>query len=991
MRVNNMKLMRATIYGFAKWHDFQIDFHPRDLQVIYGENESGKSSIQQFILFMLFGLPPKKRAFFRSKTSGKMGGMLTVYDEAIGEFTVERLDEVRNGAAKCLLPNGEEADEQWLKGRLNGMTRQTYQSIFSFDALDLSALKTMNEKDLGEILLGIGLTGSTDIYAVEKRLDSKISELFKPFGKKPIINQQLDYLDDLTSRMQTFKSQEKTYSKKKVELAEITTEIESLHHTILVEKKNVSEYEKLQQALPNLMRLSKYQNLLESYPEAITFPEDGVNRWRAIKEKILPLESELAIFKKSATSYSTKQKELDESLMDLQTYEKIKHLLDTQTLYNEHVREIKSLEKTIKESKIELRNEIRNIDTKLEISGLTDMALTYQTENTWIQLYKETQQLDIEKEKLNQEDAIQRKQKQELESSLDSLKENRLTSKQVDELSNRIHDFNNYQYQESENKRKSNIEVFKKQKQKTSVTLFWGSLFIGILFGLIGLVQGYIWCYGVMLVSLGLGIVQWIISNQSINMMEQLLNKSSANVVNLSVTVEEKEEAEELLAIHDECMRKTATVEEKIQANKIEQIKWRERYELIMDKSKRIDDKIMEQRKRYPILETIDVSNWPSFYHTFKSLLRQNHEWINKSKELNDVKEEESQYRERVMKFFTDKNWELNYKSMDACFAFLQEKVEEHENTLRLLDQYDTWIQTTNGQMDNTKQKHEVFQQELTNLLNVAEVENEERFYQKNTTLEEKKELVKKIEEVMEQLDSIFPRDKTEDLASNNITNVTELEELLEEHEKKVELAEKGLEEKRERLAAINADLANMESSDEYSQIMHRFYLESAELTKFVEKWAVLKSAKEMLLETKNNYRDKYMSRIMEQTSDYFAILTNHTYTSVYAPTDKQVLQVESTNKLRYTIDELSQGTKDQLYISLRLAISEVMSDTHYLPFIIDDAFVHFDDSRVEQMMNLIASIAKKRQVILFTCKRSHINDVHANEITVLSESVRNN
>src|SRR5690625_1928316 len=128
---NNMKLVRATIYGFGNWVDDEIEFAGQSYICIYGENESGKSTLQQFILFMLFGLPPKMRAFYQPKTSGKMGGRLTMIDDSGEEFTIERLDQVRNGAATCYTPKGGEFDEAWLQGRLNGMTNATYQSIFS--------------------------------------------------------------------------------------------------------------------------------------------------------------------------------------------------------------------------------------------------------------------------------------------------------------------------------------------------------------------------------------------------------------------------------------------------------------------------------------------------------------------------------------------------------------------------------------------------------------------------------------------------------------------------------------------------------------------------------------------------------------------------------------------------------------------------------------------------------------------------------------------
>lgn len=64
---------------------------------------------------------------------------------------------------------------------------------------------------------------------------------------------------------------------------------------------------------------------------------------------------------------------------------------------------------------------------------------------------------------------------------------------------------------------------------------------------------------------------------------------------------------------------------------------------------------------------------------------------------------------------------------------------------------------------------------------------------------------------------------------------------------------------------------------------------------------------------------------------------------------------------------ELSKGTRDQLYISLRLALGETMAGQKPLPFLMDDAFVHFDESRLKKMTAILRTISKRHQVILFS------------------------
>ena len=62
-----------------------------------------------------------------------------------------------------------------------------------------------------------------------------------------------------------------------------------------------------------------------------------------------------------------------------------------------------------------------------------------------------------------------------------------------------------------------------------------------------------------------------------------------------------------------------------------------------------------------------------------------------------------------------------------------------------------------------------------------------------------------------------------------------------------------------------------------------------------------------------------------------------------------------------------SDGTMDQLYLALRLAVSEEL--TPDAPLVLDDAFVRFDDTRLTQAMDILKESGEHKQVILFTCQ----------------------
>lgn len=66
----------------------------------------------------------------------------------------------------------------------------------------------------------------------------------------------------------------------------------------------------------------------------------------------------------------------------------------------------------------------------------------------------------------------------------------------------------------------------------------------------------------------------------------------------------------------------------------------------------------------------------------------------------------------------------------------------------------------------------------------------------------------------------------------------------------------------------------------------------------------------------------------------------------------------------------LSKGAVDQVYLAIRLALVQSISETsETLPMILDDPFANYDDARLAHTLELLAEIATTNQVLLFTCR----------------------
>ena len=67
---------------------------------------------------------------------------------------------------------------------------------------------------------------------------------------------------------------------------------------------------------------------------------------------------------------------------------------------------------------------------------------------------------------------------------------------------------------------------------------------------------------------------------------------------------------------------------------------------------------------------------------------------------------------------------------------------------------------------------------------------------------------------------------------------------------------------------------------------------------------------------------------------------------------------------------QLSRGTREQLFLALRMAlIDSLQQDDESLPVVFDDIFVNFDTNRRDAAWQTMESFAADKQLIIFECK----------------------
>lgn len=195
------------------------------------------------------------------------------------------------------------------------------------------------------------------------------------------------------------------------------------------------------------------------------------------------------------------------------------------------------------------------------------------------------------------------------------------------------------------------------------------------------------------------------------------------------------------------------------------------------------------------------------------------------------------------------------------------------------------------------------------------------------------------------------------------------LREQLSQHEVDLGVLEDSLEslvQKRTRAEARLAELGQgaAEAAEELAQ-------KTASLRASVRRYVRLRVASALLDQEIERYRDQNQGPVLRRSSDLFVRLTLGTYQGLkvgYDANDEPILLCVNRDGSEKRIEALSDGGRDQLYLSLRLAtVLYLVERTHPTPLVLDDILIHFDDERARAALAVLGEVAAKTQVLFFT------------------------
>jgi DNA repair exonuclease SbcCD ATPase subunit len=192
------------------------------------------------------------------------------------------------------------------------------------------------------------------------------------------------------------------------------------------------------------------------------------------------------------------------------------------------------------------------------------------------------------------------------------------------------------------------------------------------------------------------------------------------------------------------------------------------------------------------------------------------------------------------------------------------------------------------------------------------------------------------------------------------------------QHEGEIEGFERQKDELVHTLGRQQAEVARMDGSGQAAEAEDRAQALLAQIRSDAEQYVRLRLAAVVLQHAMERYREKNQGAVLQQASRWFAELTLGSFSALRGDCDQQgqpvLVGVRGTSRALVGVDGMSDGTRDQLYLALRLAsLAHYLQQNEPLPFLVDDVLIQFDDQRAAAALRILAELSDRTQVIFFT------------------------
>lgn len=956
-----MKIKSLEIYGYGQLMSRKIKFDQSFMQ-IYGENEAGKSTIQAFIHSILFGFPTKKENEPRlePRLGNQYGGKL-ILDFDGQKVEVERVKGRVTGDVKVYLANGKVKDEEWLKQKLNFINKKTYQGIFSFNVLGLQDIhKNLTEDQLQMYLLQAGALGSTEFTGMSDLMQNEKDTLYKKNGKNPILNVQLEQLNDLEIKIKNEEKKISEYERLQDERDKVSRNLNQLKQNLGKLTNRLTSKEKEISLHSEVVEWKKLESSLNIQP--YQFPEQGIERYESAKRANESILRDLSLRNEKLTQVEYTLNNV--RVMAERDEKALNSIRQRESDIKEKHQELKQLNKQVEDYEREnelLKQDIGWNDEYLDV----DTSEAMKSHIAELNRIKEENQLEREqiKRTLNQQTIEQERYDQNIERlhnelvSDENYEQKKVYNQKALELGEKKSLYK--KMEESFNKQKT--ESDKRNKQLKLYFSLGGILLVAVaIYAFI--ISQFIFGGALIVVGALLIILPMFLKSKALD-HDQAFSKE---IEDLEEKITHLNQSYDLDFNLEDQTKYRQALEGYYQSQEILATKQTELNKSLNDVEATIKEKetvLNETKSSLHVSSQLSSQLLNDALKTIKKIKNNRIEL----RRLIKIQEETS---EQLRAFYREADSIVSHAGIHyqeiSLFHDVKTALDEHQKAYNIQSRNVEQSSLLKNEITALNKRLEDNNQVINDLFNFINVEDEEsyyRHYKSYVTYNENMERFKYLTDLLNNQN--YDYDKNTQLSFMTKTDL-ENEKIALDHQVD-DYNDRYLNVQAE-LSDLNAKISQMETDETLSTLRHEYYLLKEKVNETAKDWAALSYLQSLVDAHITQIKDKRLPYVVKDATDILNALTESRYNQVIY--QEQSVQVRHQNGQIFDPTELSQSTKELLYIALRFSLIKSLYKYYPFPIIVDDAFVHFDKHRKEVMIKYLMSMSKDIQILYFTCNK---------------------
>ncbi|MEM6690894.1 MAG: hypothetical protein AAF664_15785, partial [Planctomycetota bacterium] len=271
------------------------------------------------------------------------------------------------------------------------------------------------------------------------------------------------------------------------------------------------------------------------------------------------------------------------------------------------------------------------------------------------------------------------------------------------------------------------------------------------------------------------------------------------------------------------------------------------------------------------------------------------------------------------------------------------------------------------------------YEQQRRSLWAKCGVATAEQFYEMVDTKAQLKDQREKHDELDKQIRSIIGTHlKYADVAMHiDGANESDLEKRWETLTTRITETQTRIDELRTAAGQLSQEMKHLGQDQRLSTARLELGCTQRRIQSVVLKWQTLGVTSLLLEEVCQTFERERQPETLREASSFLSQLTNGKYVRIWTPLGTNALRIEDSLGESLALEVLSRGTREAVFIALRLSLAASYARRGVtLPLILDDVLVNFDGDRAMHAAKTLHTFAQLgHQVMMFTCHR-HIVDI---------------